>query len=271
MAYEIHLAAFDGPFDLLLHLIQKNEVDIYDIPIAEITEQYLDYLNQMEALDLDIASEFLVMAATLLSIKARMLLPKPPPELLDEDESYDPRLQLVRDLLEYKRIKEAADRLEEYYNERQLQFARPNDESMYSSMFSEVNPLEGKTLADLAAAFQPVWQRAKSAEKIHTIRRESVSIGMMTNRLVDRLKAAPGGIRFTDIFDENASRVQVIVAFLALLELAKISAVRMQQDKPESEIYIMPADLSAYDYEDFDANFSADYASADADTDVGKS
>ena len=81
MAYEIHLAAFDGPFDLLLHLIQKNEIDIYDIPIAEITAQYLDYLAQMEALDLDIASEFLVMAATLLSIKARLLLPKPPPEL----------------------------------------------------------------------------------------------------------------------------------------------------------------------------------------------
>ena len=82
MAYEIHLAAFDGPFDLLLHLIQKNEIDIYDIPIAEITAQYLEYLAQMEALDLEIASEFLVMAATLLAIKARLLLPKPPPELI---------------------------------------------------------------------------------------------------------------------------------------------------------------------------------------------
>lgn len=247
MAYEIHLAAFDGPFDLLLHLIHKNEIDIYDIPIAEITAQYLDYLAQMEALDLEIASEFLVMAATLLSIKARLLLPKPPPELLDEaDEEYDPRQELVRDLLEYRRIREAADVLGDFYQRRQLQVARPNDISLYNDMFGEVNPLAGKTPADLLAALQPIWQRAKNAEQVHTIRREAISIGMMTDKLLQRLRNAPAGIRFNDIFAEQASRLQVIVAFLALLELTKISAVQVQQDTPDAAIYIVPLDLSAY-------------------------
>ncbi len=245
MAYQIHLPVFDGPFDLLLHLIQKNEVDIYDIPIADITAQYLDYLAQMEALDLEIASEFLVMAATLLSIKARMLLPKPPPELLDEGEDYDPRLKLVQDLLEYKRIKEAARELEQYYAARQQQFARPNDISMYQGMFAEQNPLAGKTLDDLLAAFAPVWQRAKQAEQIHTIHRETVSIGIMTERLLAKLKAAPQGIYFAALFDVAKSRQQVIVGFLALLELAKVSAVKIRQTDYDEDIYVMPCNLAA--------------------------
>jgi len=246
MAYEIHLAAFDGPFDLLLHLIQKNEIDIYDIPIAEITAQYLDYLAQMEALDLEVASEFLVMAATLLAIKARMLLPKPPPELLSEpDEEYDPRRELVRELLEYKRIKEAASVLGDYYQKRQLQVARPNDISLYNDLFGEVNPLAGKTTADLLAALRPLWQRAKNAEQVHMIRREAVSIGMMTERLVQRLRQKPAGIRFDELFQrQQTSRLQVIVAFLALLELTKISAVQVQQDSPDAAIYIVPLDLT---------------------------
>lgn len=245
MAYQIHLPVFDGPFDLLLHLIQKNEVDIYDIPIADITAQYLDYLAQMEALDLEIASEFLVMAATLLSIKARMLLPKPPPELLDEGEDYDPRLKLVQDLLEYKRIKEAARELEQYYAVRQQQFARPNDISMYHGMFAEQNPLAGKTLDDLLAAFAPVWQRAKQAEQIHTIHRETVSIGIMTERLLAKLKAAPQGVYFAALFDVAKSRQQVIVGFLALLELAKVSAVKIRQTDYDEDIYVMPCNLAA--------------------------
>lgn len=243
-AYEIHLASFDGPFDLLLHLIQKNEVDIYDIPIAEITEQYMDYLAAMEEMDLDIASEFLVMAATLLSIKARMLLPKPPPELQDEDEDHDPRLALVHDLLEYKRIKEAAVALDSFYQARQRQFARPNEEAMYRTMFRDVNPLDGKTVADLLAAFQPVWQRAKSSVQIHTIQREAVSIGVMTERIVEKLRGRPEGVRFEEIFTEPASRLQVIVGFMALLELTKLRALRLQQDDADAAIYILPVDLS---------------------------
>lgn len=244
-AYEIHLASFDGPFDLLLHLIQKNEVDIYDIPIAEITEQYMAYLAAMEEMDLDIASEFLVMAATLLAIKARMLLPKPPPELLDEDEDYDPRLALVHDLLEYKRIKEAALALDGFYQARQRQFARPNEEAMYRTMFQDINPLDGKTVDDLLAAFLPVWQRAKSAGQVHTIQRETVSIGIMTGRIVERLRLRPEGVRFEEIFAGSASRLQVIVGFMALLELAKLRAVRLQQDDADTAIYILPVDLAA--------------------------
>lgn len=245
MAYEIHLPVFDGPFDLLLHLIQKNEVDIYDIPIADITAQYLAYLARMEALDLEIASEFLVMAATLLSIKARMLLPKPPPELAGDEEDFDPRMKLVRDLLEYRRIKEAARGLEAFYQERQQKFARPNNIGMYESLFAEQNPLAGKTLEDLTAALQPVWQRARQAEQVRTIRRDTVSIGTMTGRLLKRLAACPEGIVFADLFDEESTRLHVIVGFLALLELAKVSAVKVLQEDSDAAIYIIPADLSA--------------------------
>lgn len=245
MAYAIHLPAFDGPFDLLLHLIQKNEVDIYDIPIAEITAQYLDYLAQMEAMDLEIASEFLVMAATLLAIKARMLLPKPPSELAEDEEDYDPRLKLVRDLLEYKRIKEAAGELEQFYQAQQQKFSRPNDIAMYEHLFAEQNPLAGKTLADLTEALRPVWQRAKAAEQVRTIRRGSVSVGMMAGRLLERLSGRPDGIVFADLFDVSCGRLQVIVGFLALLELAKVSAVKVRQDGPDAAIYIIPGDLAA--------------------------
>lgn len=246
MAYEIHLAAFDGPFDLLLHLIQKNEIDIYDIPIADITAQYLEYLAQMEAWDLEIASEFLVMAATLLSIKARMLLPKPPPELLDEEEDWDPRRELVADLLEYRRIKEAAAALGEYYAKRQQLIARPNEESLYTELFSEPDPLGGKTVRQLAAAFWPLWQRAEKASQVHTIRREAVSIGTMTERLLDRLRRRPEGMVFDELFGEKPSRIQVIVGFLALLELSRGLAVKISQSGPDGPIYIMPVDIESY-------------------------
>jgi len=113
-------------------------------------------------------------------------------------------------------------------------------------MFGEVNPLAGKTPADLLAALQPVWLRAKNAEQVHTIRREAVSIGVMTDKLLRRLRRAPAGIRFNEIFAGKTSRMQVIVAFLALLELTKISAVQVQQDTPDAAIYIVPLDLSAY-------------------------
>ncbi len=261
MAYEIHLAAFDGPFDLLLHLIQKNEIDVYDIPIADITAQYLEYLAQMEAWDLEVTSEFLVMAATLLSIKARMLLPKPPPELLEDDEDWDPRRELVQDLLEYRRIKEAAAVLADFYASRRQLIARPNEESLYTELFAEPDPLQGKTVQQLAAAFWPLWQRAEKAAQVHTIRREAVSIGAMTERLLQRLRLAPEGMVFEELFGEVApSRVQVIVGFLAVLELSRSLTVRVSQAGPDAPLYIVPVDIG---------RFAGDI-DADIDTDIEK-
>jgi segregation and condensation protein A len=248
--YQIKLDVFEGPFDLLLHLINVNEVDIYDIPIAEITAQYLAYIEAMEALDLNIASEFLVMAASLLSIKARMLLPKPPPELLPEDEDYDPRAQLVRDLLEYKRIKEAAGKLDKFYKDRQQHFSRDNDIGLYSGLFGEQNPLEGKTVSDLTQAFYQVWQRVKEEQIVHSISRDSISLGLMANRLVDKLRQHPDGILFSDMFLDMHSKLHVVVGFLAILELVKDGVIRVWQDEPYAKIFLLPEDLSAYQYEE---------------------
>ncbi len=246
MDYQIKLQTFEGPFDLLLHLIDKSEIDIYDIPIAEITKQYLEYIEAMEALDLDVASEFLVMAATLLSIKARMLLPKPPPELLEGEEDYDPRAKLVQDLLEYKKIKEAAVFLEGYYHNRQKQHERQNDESMYRYFFQDVNPLEGKTLQDLTSAFHDVWQRVKEEQTVHSIQREAVSIGGMMEKIVNLVAANSKGVIFAEVFQDMASKLHLVVGFLALLELMKLSVIRVQQQGAYSQIYVFPGDLSLY-------------------------
>ena len=245
MNYQIQIEQFEGPFDLLLHLIDKNEVDIYDIPIAEITKQYLAYIREMEKFDLDVASEFLVMAATLISIKAKMLLPKPPPEEIEE-EYIDPRLQLVQDLLEYKKIKEAAVFLDSSYKERQLWFERPNDEGIYAQYFSELNPLDGKTLVDLSEAFQEVWLRVKDKEVIRAIPREEVSLGEMMSDIVRRVSQNPKGLDFSALFNNDHTKIRLVVRFLSLLELVKISVIQVQQNDAYGRIYIFAGDLHAY-------------------------
>lgn len=143
MAYQIKLEVFEGPFDLLFHLLEKNEVDIYDIPIAKITEQYLGYITAIQILDLEVASEFLVMAANLLAIKARMLLPKPPVEDEEALEEYDPRDELVEKLLEYKKFKVMADFFQEKETLMNRVYTRQNEEEMFYHLFREENPLRG--------------------------------------------------------------------------------------------------------------------------------
>ena len=248
MDYTIQIEQFEGPFDLLLHLIEKNEVDIYDIPIAEITGQYLAYIQQMELLDLDIASEFLVMAATLISIKAKMLLPKPPPEEVEEEE-LDPRLQLVQDLLEYKKIKEAAQMLDVFYKERQLCFERPNEEGLYAHYFSEQNPLDGKTLTDLSAAFCEIWLKVKDKESIRNIPREEVSLAEMMDDIMLKVRKNPNGLDFTKLFAHDHTKIRVIVRFLSLLELVKLSAVQVQQNDAYGKIYVFMGNSAAYQAE----------------------
>ncbi|MEG1996855.1 MAG: segregation/condensation protein A [Clostridiales bacterium] len=241
MTYQVKIQAFEGPFDLLLHLIRENEVDIYDIPIAEITAQYLAYLEAMEELDLEITSDFLVMAATLLAIKARMLLPPIIGAEEQEGENLDVRGELVRDILEYLQFKEAANGLNQIRQEETLHFFRPNEEELYLNLFSDENPLDGKTLADLSAAFAKVLAKASKGETVIQIEREQVTVQDKLVELMAMVAKKTEGVAFGDVFAENCSRAELIVTFLALLELARRAKLRIAQHDLYGEIYFYPA------------------------------
>ncbi|MCL4440765.1 MAG: segregation/condensation protein A [Firmicutes bacterium] len=246
MAYQIKLEVFEGPFDLLFHLIEKNEVDIYDIPIAKITEQYLEYITMMQILDLDLASEFLVMAANLLAIKARMLLPKPPPtggEAVQDD--FDPRDELVEKLIEYKKFKLMADFLQEKETFMNRVFTRPNDEEMFGHLFSEENPVEGISMTTLLGALQEVLDRAAELELVGEIPRDEVTIRDKMKEIMRRLFFQSSGIAFKDLFRPRVTRVEVIVTFLALLELIKGGKTRVYQSRAFGDIMIYSVDKEA--------------------------
>ena len=245
MSYEIHLPTFEGPFDLLLHLIRQNQVDIYDIPISLITDQYLEYLEQMKEMDLEIASSFLVMAATLLAIKAKMLLPTPPEE--DEEDIEDARAELVHDILEYMHFKEAAQNMGNMVEAQRLQYCRPNEDELYLNMFSEENPLDGKTLVDLRSAFAQVMQKARERGLVMHIEREKITLADRLEYLYCQMQTNPEGISFVSVFDDCSSKMALIVTFLALLELVRQTVIKVSQGNPYSQIYLYPGDLSKYE------------------------
>lgn len=239
MAYQIKLEVFEGPFDLLFHLIEKNEVDIYDIPIARITEQYLEFISMMQTLDLELASEFLVMAANLLAIKAKMLLPKPP-VLSDEtaEDEYDPRDELVEKLLEYKKFKVMADYLQGKETFMYKVYTRPNDEEMFCHLFSEENPLEGISMQSLIGALQEVLERASDTALTGEIPREEVSIRDKMKEIVRRLFFSNRNMAFRELFMPGVTRVEIIVTFLAILELTKLGKIKAYQSKAFGDIMI---------------------------------
>lgn len=240
MAYQIKLEAFEGPFDLLFHLLDKNEVDIYDIPIAKITQQYMEYISTLQMLDLEVASEFLVMAATLLSIKSKMLLPKPP-KITDDIEEFDvdPRDELVERLLEYKSFKQIAEYLKDREQIQERVYTRPNDEDMYLDLFSEDNPLEGIGLIDLLDALKEVLERVvDDVEITGEVARDEISIRDKIREVLGRLVFQPNGIRFKDLFRTHVTRVEVVVTFLALLELIKLGKIMIHQSKAFGDIMI---------------------------------
>jgi segregation and condensation protein A len=228
MEYQVKLEKFEGPLDLLLYLIKKQEINIYDIPIAKITEQYVEYIRMLEFLNLELAGEFLVMAATLMRIKARMLLPAREDE---EDEIEDPRRQLVQQLLEYQRFKEAADQLETMRYQRELLFTRPRFEV-------ESNQAEAEyeyNLFDLITSFRQVLERARV--RYVDVRAEEVSIEEKIEVLKQRLAEQPV-IAFEDLFSEDSRPVDFITTFLALLEILRLRLARAQQAKPFGQIWI---------------------------------
>lgn len=233
MSTNVQLEIFEGPLDLLLHLIKKNEVSITDIPIATITEQYLATLELMETLNLDVAGEFLVMAATLIHIKSRMLLPAgetTPDE--DEDEGADPRDELVRRLLEYQRFKDAAEQLEQREVLTRDVFARnaAPTESPAPAGFREVSVLE------LLAAIQRVIERLPK-DIVHQVILDKVTVRQKMTLLLDRLRSQ-AQVYFESLFDDAKTRMDVVVTFLAMLELVKVRAIRIVQEELSGPILI---------------------------------
>jgi segregation and condensation protein A len=231
-AVSVRLPIFEGPLDLLLHLIRVNEVNIYDIPIAEITRQYDQYLGLMQELNLQLAGDYLVMAATLVHIKSRMLLPQPP---AGEEPAEDPRADLVRRLVEYETLKAASEALRDLAEAREAVFFRPGD---------PLEPYEGEALLavsifDLVTAFRSVLDGLASRAAV-AVAREEFSIEEKQAWL---LKAAGGGraVAFQDLIASLSCRAEMVAAFLALLELIRLGRLRAAQLRPRGEILLMAA------------------------------
>ncbi len=246
----VKLPAFEGPLDLLLHLIRSNEVDIADIPIATISEQYLAYLELMRALDIDVAADYLLMAATLAHIKSRMLLP-PDPDILGDDEGLDPRAELARRLAEYAVFKDAAETLARRPLLNRDVFASQID-------VTELPEKEGVltvSLFGLIEAMQGVLARIPPAQVRHTVSRARITLQQAMIAIMDRLRAADGAtVLFTDLFPigEATTRVRIVLTFLSILELAKIQALLIFQNaspdgRPEGPIRVRLAVESAPD------------------------
>ncbi len=222
----LRLERFEGPLDLLLHLIKKNEVSIYEIPIALITEQYLAYLSLMQELNLDVASEFLVTAATLIHIKSRQLLPRPETAEEVDGEELDPRDALVQRLLEHQRFKAAAELLHERETLRNAQWTRP-DARIEAIAGEEVEPELDVDLFGLLAAFRRVLERTK-AQPVVPLPPEQISIEQRIEQLLERLERIDA-CGFEELFDDAATRGQVIVTFLAILEMIRLKILRAFQ------------------------------------------
>jgi segregation and condensation protein A len=223
--YQVRLEQFEGPLDLLLHLIKKNEINIYDIPITLIAKQYLEYLSLMKSLNLAVAGDFLVMAATLLQIKSRLLLPVDD-RAHDEDDGPDPREELVRRLLEYKRYKEAADRLDDRERLWREVFTRESP-PLPTQAASETALLEDVTLFDLVDALQGVLARLPNP-KLLELTPEHLTVKARMAAILEALEGKES-VTFVALFEAQGHKLMVIVTFLALLELIRTGLVRVYQ------------------------------------------
>lgn len=229
--YKIKLESFEGPMALLMHLLEKNQLDIYDIPIAMVTEQYLEYLQKLEQFNIDIASEFLVMAATLLQIKSRMLLPKLPKVIEESNEEEDPRQELVDRLLEYRKFKQMSTIMEDMMRQREQLFTRLPQE------FDVELPLPvGLKLEDLLSAFAAVWE--SSIDEYELVAREEFSVQDKIYDILHLLYKHKGKIEFSQAVIRRGTRTEVIATFLALLELIKLQRVTINQQESFGPIYI---------------------------------
>ena len=230
MTYQVRLSQFEGPLDLLLHLIRRDKIDIYDIPISHITAEYLSYIEIMQELELEVAGDFFVMAATLMRIKAQMLLPKRGDI---EGEEEDPRDELVRNLLEYKKYKEAAQHFSEMEEDRRRVFTRP---SMTPPSSAEPERTLEVTVFDLFGAFKKVLEELKKQVDYH-VEREPVSledrIETIRHKLLERKE-----VLFTELFESGFDKMEIIVTFLAILELVRVGELVARQMSSGPDIWL---------------------------------
>ena len=235
--YKVKLEVFEGPLDLLLYLIKMDEVDIYDISIERITQQYLEFMEAFKVLDLEVAGEFVVMAANLIYIKSRSLLPahvQPPEEEAEED---DPRWDLIRQLVEYKKFKDAAAQLSQRELEQSNLFTRLPD----SAEQMAERPLGEVSVFDLINAFNKVLKRIEArSEDLREIFAENFTVSDKID-LIMKLTASGVPLKFTELFASAASRTEVVVTFLALLELVRLKQLRLTQDGAFGEIELRKA------------------------------
>ncbi len=244
MALEVKLQAFEGPLDLLLHLIEKNKIDIYDIPIVEITEQYLDYIRQMETQDMNVMSEFLVMAATLLDIKCRMLLPR---EVNEEGEEEDPRAELVQKLLEYKMYKYMSFELKDMQVDAQRSFYRelsmPKEVEAFRPPIDYGELIGDTTLLKLHEIFKSVVRRQE--DKVDPVRssfgrieKDEVSVEEKTSYVQDFIRNHKRFF-FRELLEKQTSKMDVIVTFLVVLEMMKVGKLTVEQETIDDEIVVI--------------------------------
>lgn len=247
--YKVALEVYNGPLDLLLFLIRRDEIDIYDIPISRITQQYLAYVEVLREVDPDLVGEFLVLAATLMEIKSRTLLPTPPVEEAEEDIA-DPRMELVRQLLEYKKFKDAARELEESATIRALRHAcQPAEPPVAEDEGIELENLE---IWDLFEAFQRLLEQTGKAGGYHQVQADDTPIALYADDILDAIQRSGGEQRFEEIFS-GRTRPEMIGLFLALLELIRQKRIRATQERPFAPILIVLLDASPLDeVEDLD-------------------
>ncbi|WP_432355080.1 segregation/condensation protein A [Sporosarcina sp. A2] len=234
MSYNVKLEAFEGPLDLLLHLINRLEIDIYDIPMAQLTNQYIEHLHAMRVLELDELSEYLVLAATLIEIKSKMLLPVHEGEVFDdEDHEFgmedDPRDELIARILEYKRYKEAAVQLKESAEERAVHFTKPPAEAEAYGGVVPIDTGDELNIFDLVGAFQRMLQRRRlKAPMSASITKNEISVGDKMDEIMSRIERKGGTCDFEELFEEGDIN-GLIVTFLSILELMKRSDITVEQ------------------------------------------
>jgi segregation and condensation protein A len=250
-AYTVKLDSFEGPLDLLLHLIKKHEVDLYEIRVSQVTDQYLAYLREARELNLDIAGEFLVMAATLIYLKSRALLPPEERDEFDEEEPLDPEAQLIQQLIEHERFQKVAAALAQRPVLGRDVFRRTVVEAAPGEF---VEPMRPAGVGDLLLALQRVLTR-RANQPVHRVAQEHISIRDGIDLVLEQLREVRR-VTFEKLFPEDASRSRIIVTFLAILELIKIGALTATQETAYGEIEVVllrdidPDRVLAIDFEE---------------------
>ena len=239
MQYQVVLPVFEGPLDLLLHLIRIHELDIYNIPVAFITGQYLDYLKKAEEIDLDLSGEFIVIAGDLLAIKARTLLPARESDSDGQDgDEPDPLGELVRKLLDYRLYKENADILRQMETSRTRIYFREIDERRLLALFPRPNPIQGLGTDDLMSSFQDILRLMRARTQVVTVHKEAISVRDKISYIVELLGEQPGGLRFARLWERCDDILEALTTFLALLELISKGVVWVRQKELFGEIFV---------------------------------